>query len=209
MLDTWQRLERIISWTGLSINAFAREIGLSRAENIYQIKRGNNGISKDLAEIITTKYTNISKAWLLIGEGDMFLDAKDQQKSAIPYYDIDVTNYSTIATDKLEPASYLGVEMFQGGDLAARTFSDAMNPEIPKGAVVVLQEIELGEIVLGKAYFVEANGFKGIRNIRSSADQSSLRMVPCNLEQYDQMEIRKEEIKRIHLVRGVIIDKSL
>ena len=56
MLDTWHRLERVIKWTGLSVNSFALNIGLKRSENLYQIKKGNNGISRDLATLITTKY---------------------------------------------------------------------------------------------------------------------------------------------------------
>ena len=48
-LEDWQRLQQIIDDSGLTINAFARHIGLSRGENLYQIKRGHNGISRDLA----------------------------------------------------------------------------------------------------------------------------------------------------------------
>ena len=53
--EKWRRLERVIKWTGLSINSFALTIGLKRSENLYQIKKGNNGISRDLAELITAK----------------------------------------------------------------------------------------------------------------------------------------------------------
>ena len=74
MLDTWHRLERVIKWTGLSVNSFALNIGLKRSENLYQIKKGNNGISRDLATLITTKYPSVSKAWLLTGEGEMFVE---------------------------------------------------------------------------------------------------------------------------------------
>ena len=67
--EKWRRLERVIKWTGLSINSFALTIGLKRSENLYQIKKGNNGISRDLAELITAKYPSVSKGWLLTGEG--------------------------------------------------------------------------------------------------------------------------------------------
>ena len=77
MLTEWQRLEQIIKWVGMSVNSFGREIGLSRSENLYQIKRGHNGISRDLAEMICKRYPQISKAWVLAGEGDMMLDPLD------------------------------------------------------------------------------------------------------------------------------------
>lgn len=88
MLDTWHRLERVIKWTGLSVNSFALNIGLKRSENLYQIKKGNNGISRDLATLITTKYPSVSKAWLLTGEGEMFVEqvAASASQAGVPYY---------------------------------------------------------------------------------------------------------------------------
>lgn len=70
---SWQRLEAVISWTGLSINGFARRIGLPRGENLYQIKKGNNGISLDVANRIVSKFPKIDKLWLLAGDGHMFV----------------------------------------------------------------------------------------------------------------------------------------
>lgn len=67
-MTDWQRLEQVIKWTGLSTNAFATGIGLKRSENLYQIKRGNNRISKNLAELIVRKYGSVNRAWLLTGE---------------------------------------------------------------------------------------------------------------------------------------------
>ena len=66
--EKWRRLERVIKWTGLSINSFALTIGLKRSENLYQIKKGNNGISRDLAERIHARYPQYSIRWLLSGD---------------------------------------------------------------------------------------------------------------------------------------------
>ena len=73
-LTAWQRLETIIKMSGMSINAFARCIGLPRGENLYQIKKGNNRISRDLASRIVNYYPQISFSWLLTGEGAMTID---------------------------------------------------------------------------------------------------------------------------------------
>lgn len=45
----WQRIEMVIQQSKMTANAFARHIGLPRGENLYQIKKGNNGISLDVA----------------------------------------------------------------------------------------------------------------------------------------------------------------
>lgn len=69
----WVRLSRIIQWTGLNINRFAQDVGLPRSESLYQIKRGNNSISVELAAKIKQRYPTISSGWLLTGEGSMFV----------------------------------------------------------------------------------------------------------------------------------------
>ncbi|WP_230312189.1 hypothetical protein [Alistipes senegalensis] len=57
----------------MSVYAFARHIGLPRGENLYQIKRGNNGLSLHLADMICEKFPEIDELWLLTGKNNMFL----------------------------------------------------------------------------------------------------------------------------------------
>ena len=65
--NNWQRIEAVIKWANMSTNYFARYIGLARGENLYQIKRGNNGISLNVADRIVSKFPQIDKLWLLTG----------------------------------------------------------------------------------------------------------------------------------------------
>ena len=44
---------------------------MARGENLYQIKRGNNGVSLDVADRIVAKFPEVSKLWLLTGDGQM------------------------------------------------------------------------------------------------------------------------------------------
>ena len=70
----WERIEAVMKhYQFPSVSAFARHLGLNRAENLQQIKRGNNGISLKLAETIHASFPQISKAWLLTGENSMFV----------------------------------------------------------------------------------------------------------------------------------------
>ena len=63
----WERLSEVIDYSGLSVNAFAKAIGLKRGENLYQIKKGNNGISPNLAKRINQVLPCFSVAWLISG----------------------------------------------------------------------------------------------------------------------------------------------
>ena len=73
----WQRIASVIRWSNMTINHFAKHIGLSRAENLYQIKNGNNGISQKLAHRIVEAFPAISIGWLLSGEGVMLCEDND------------------------------------------------------------------------------------------------------------------------------------
>ena len=208
MLNNWQRIEQVIKWSGISsVSAFAREIGLNRGENLYQIKRGNNGISRDLAESIAAKYPQISKAWLLTGEGEMLPGKTERERYDIPFYKMDVTSL-TDPMEQINPAYYISFPMFKGADYAAFTFADAMEPEIPKGAIVFLQQIEKGNFTPGAIYYVRSAKFNGIRYVRKSINDGKLRLVPKNTADYDEMMIDSSEIKAMFRIKGVMIDKS-
>ena len=80
----WERIERILAEQGMSINGFAKYIGLPRGENLYQIKRGNNGVSLDVANRIVAKFPEVSKLWLLTGDGPM-LNGKTELAGPTPW----------------------------------------------------------------------------------------------------------------------------
>lgn len=208
MLDNWQRIEQVIKWSGIaSVSAFAREIGLNRGENLYQIKRGNNGISRDLAESIAAKYPQISKAWLLTGEGEMLPGKTARERYDIPFYKTDVTSISDLSEHD-DPAYFISFPMFRGADLATFSFADAMEPEIPKGAIVFLQEADPEKLTPGGIYYVRSATFNGIRYVRNGETRKKLRLVPKNRADYDEIVIETADVEAIYRVRGMVIDKS-
>ena len=82
----WPRIEAVIGWAKMSTNGFARHIGLRRGENLYQIKRGNNGISLDVASRIVEKFPEVDKLWLLTGEGQMLVAGKRAEPGTRYYF---------------------------------------------------------------------------------------------------------------------------
>lgn len=65
--DCWKRLETVLARADMTINYFAKYIGLMRGENLYQIKRGRNRISFDVAQKIHCKFPEFSVPWLMFG----------------------------------------------------------------------------------------------------------------------------------------------
>ena len=103
--DSWARIDAVIIHAKLTTNSFATHIGLSCGEVLYRIKRGINGISRDLAEKITQHYPEISIGWLMTGYGNMFTDEM-QQATQIPFYRGD-TFAILMQRETLKPAYYM------------------------------------------------------------------------------------------------------
>lgn len=213
MLDSWQRIEQIVKWTGCaSVSAFAREIGLVRSENLYQIKRGNNGISKDLSEIITERYPDISRAWLLTGEGTMLRNDPLGKNTPIPFFKADA---ATIGEGEFKgehaqkPDNYIYFPTFNGCSFAALTMSDSMAPEIPRGAILFFDRVEPDAIIPGETYLVVSPKFNGIRFVRRSPRNGGLRLVPSNQVDYDEIIIDESDITKIYSVRGIVTGKVI
>lgn len=145
--NNWQRIEAIIKWANMSTNYFARHIGLARGENLYQIKRGNNGISLDVADRIVSKFPQVDKLWLLTGEGQMFADGK-LRGAQIPFYNVDVEQAIAHVTH-LEAESSLVIPQAGECDLAMCYMGRAMGDALPPGAVVLLKAVDRDAIIPG------------------------------------------------------------
>ncbi len=81
--NNWQRIEAVIKWANMSTNYFARSIsGWRAAKTSTRLKRGNNGISLDVADRIVSKFPQVDKLWLLTGEGQMFSAERETARRA-------------------------------------------------------------------------------------------------------------------------------
>ena len=67
-----ERIKKVLEWLNMKPSAFARAIGLGKPDGIYHILNGRNGISDTMSEKILSAYPEISRAWIILGEGNMF-----------------------------------------------------------------------------------------------------------------------------------------
>ena len=214
-MNSWSRLEKVIDWTGLSVNSFAKSIGLKRAENLYQIKKGNNSVSKDLSELIAIKYCNISKSWLLTGEGNMFTGDSEKAKNEsllkkIPFYNYDISMLKLENGKVPHTEQYIEVPLLNNCDFATLCVGESMIPDIPSGSIVTLKEISIDLLLPGEIYYVITDKFSTVKFLRTvENDRSKLRLVPGNKDDYDEAILDKNTIRHLFLVKGVISYKIL
>lgn len=194
----WQRLEAVLRWANMSANYFAHHIGLSRGENLYQIKRGNNGISLNLADRIVKHFPEVNKLWLLTGEGEM-LGQSTRSNLEVPFYRMDVES----AIDQvvaLEPECMLALPNAVPCDLAMVYQGGAMGRQLPSGTIVFLKEVPMTSLIPGKEYLVCSNLFTALRVVRKAPEEGILRLVAGDKKNFDDLLIAGDEIKRLFVV---------
>ncbi len=197
----------MVKWTGLSVNSFALSIGLARGENLYQIKRGNNGISRELATMIAAKYPQISRAWLLAGEGDMFTEAT-VKRTSVPFFEVDVEKLAT-APDRFSSRTFISLPGLEDADLGALYNGRAMGSDIPPGSIVLVRKVPPEALVPGGDYVVVTEGFAMLRRVRRQAGSDQLRLIAVDAENFDEILIPTSAVRELFLILSVVINKTL
>ncbi len=201
--NNWQRIEAVIKWANMSTNYFARHIGLARGENLYQIKRGNNGISLDVAQRIVAKFPQIDKLWLLTGDGQMFADNR-RRGVQIPYFNLDVEQ-GIAYVGSMEPDDYLIFPQLGDCDLAMNYVGRAMGDRVPPGTVVVLRGVEPDAIIPGDEYVIVSRKIVTLRIVRTTEEPQRLRLVAGDREKYDDILLDVSDIKTLYRVQAKLI----
>lgn len=199
-MSNWDRLDQVIQYLGLNVNSFAKEIGLNRAERLYQIKRGNYEISKNLAAIIVERFSDINEAWLLTGEGTMFKLPDSANK--IPLYNLSLEEFE-VDLYKMTVVDELEIPILSGSDFAFVNQGDAMSPEIEHGSVVFVKKVDKDVVVFGDIYLVISEKVNVLRFIRG-LDEKNWRLVSKNSSNFDDLILDISLVKAVYKVKGVL-----
>src|SRR5690606_35152899 len=108
-------------------------------ERLYQIKKGNYAISKNLASIIVKRFSDINEAWLLTGEGEMLTSNDGFTK--IPLYNIRMDEFNSDLS-RLPVTDELEIPILASSDFAFVNHGDSMSPEIDHGSVVFVKGVD-------------------------------------------------------------------
>lgn len=201
--NNWERIESVIKWANMSTNYFARHIGLPRGENLYQIKRGNNGISLDVAERVVSCFPQIDKLWLLTGEGDMFSEAR-RRGAQIPFYNIDIEQ-GIPALDTLESEWGLVIPQLGECDFAMLYTGRAMGDVVPPGTIVAVKAVDCDSIIPGGEYVIVSRKIVTLRIVRAAEKPGELRLVAGDRANYDDIVLKTSDIVAVYKMKGKLI----
>jgi hypothetical protein len=177
-----------------------------RAETLYQIKRGNNGVSRELAQMIATRYPSVSQAWLLTGEGDMFVDEIAKQVQ-VPFYDVDIEKYIASPT-RFTCEAYVSLPDVGGAEFGARYRGRIMGEAVPDGAMVLVKKVPLDDLVSGGDYVVAAEGLTVMRRVIRDPGSPVLRLTPVNAPDVDEIRLNVAKVRELFQICTVIVNKT-
>ena len=196
----WSRLEQVIRWTGMNTNQFARQIGLSRPDNIYHIKAGKIGLSQNLVRRIVETYPEISLGWLLAGEGSMLAA---NTGADIPYFECDVASAIVMNEKYMSPTQFLKIPFLEECDYACRSYDMAMMPEIMPGTIVFLKKTDLTALIPGGIYAVVTANFILLRRVRVvNGENSKTLILEASADGYDKVEIQESGLLAMYRLVG-------
>ncbi len=172
-------------------------IGLQRAENIYHIRKGNYGISDDLADRIINCDPEIDRTWLLSGVGDM-LKSEVIRPEEIPFY-IEEVEEVLLNIESVKPSGYLTLPYKTNCDIVVRSFSKPMSDTISAAQDLFLKRTDIEDVVQGNEYVLILNRptdnvlWRRVRWV--SRDDSKWRLVARNREDFDDIFVNRDEVK--------------
>ena len=199
-----QRLREVVQQSGHSVNGLAKELGLRHGENLYQILKGNNGISLDVAQRIHARYPEYSVGWLLCGDVDPVpYSCDDKTVIRIPVHrDLWSEEFSPEKT----PAEniVLSAEAANGAEFAVPYMDDILNPFL-RNSLMLLRKHRDGEVLYGNIYLVITECFRLFRIVhKDRRHPDKLRLKTLLPAEYDDIIVRRDQVKAMCFVCGAI-----
>ncbi|MBS6992303.1 MAG: hypothetical protein KH156_08955 [Alistipes sp.] len=198
--ENWKRLSEVIRTTGHNINSFARHIGLPRGENLYQIQRGNNGVSLDVATRIHDKYPEYPIAWLMFGIEQLPCG----QVVRIPlYYDYATMTFPT--NEVADETLILSISLGRDAEFAVPYSDDILNPGL-HGAILLMKQHREEEVILfGNIYLVDLNGMRLFRIIKQHDQNPDRLCLTTNQPSlFSDIVVTREQISGLWRVVGAV-----
>lgn len=197
--ENWKRLSEVIRVTGYNVNSFARHIGLPRGENLYQIQRGNNGISYDVAQRIHECYPEYPIAWLMFGIEQL----PAGQVVRIPLY-YDYATMTFPADEVADETLILSTSLARDAEFAVPYSDDLLNPYL-HGAILLLKQHQTeDEILFKNLYLVDLEGMRLFRTIKQFEQNTDLLcLTTVQPLVFSDIVVSRKQISRLWRVIGV------
>ena len=205
------RLEKYMIIKKLNDNQVTKDCDLS-VGLLNQAKRGKSDLGSKAIDKILSKYQDLSRVWLLTGEGSMLSQpVTSSPRSPVPVYDIDVTcGLSETRTYSDMPLEgYIDIPSISRDAIVVKTHGDSMLPTVHDGDYVAIRRIDTWDyIMFGNIYVVDLPNYRAMKRIRKGSDDNHIILRSDN-DDYDDVEVPKADIRSLWVVENIISIKKL
>lgn len=203
-----QRVRKVIESTGLSVNAFSKKAGVSQTTLASMLKRGTQP-KDEIIDAIANAF-NVSRSWLLTGEGEMLNDKKPAEQSAgLPLIPENCMAgaLSGVGGQWMEyECEHYVIPGFAEADFLITVMGDSMQPTLASGDVLAVKRVEASKLWFqwGKIYVLATRQGCIVKRIMPSDKEGCVSIVSDNKSQYPAYDLEGDEINSIGLVIGLI-----
>lgn len=198
------RLLDFLSYQRISINKFEKTAGLS----IGYMKSLRHAPSADKLKQILDAFPDLSRAWLLTGEGPMLVGESCTDPNTIPLIPdmavgglpdgVDISGYKETDCPRC-------VSPEPSADFAIDVTGDSMAPDYPSGCRVYLTTDTSGRpIRYGEVYVLDTAEGILLKRVFEASTPDHLRLVSINAE-YPPYNFPKSEIRGLYRVISRLI----
>lgn len=188
---------------GMSQKKFEQASGLS---NGY-LNSLRHAPSADKLSAILEAFPDLSRTWLLTGEGTM-MPTDGQKSGGIPLIPQSAMAGALAGeSNSWRPydCEYYVIPEFANSDFLIRVSGDSMMPDFQPGDVLACRRVPLDRLWFqwGKAYIVDTRQGPLVKKIMPSDKDGCIKIVSAN-PNYPPFDLEVEEINGVALVEGFI-----
>ena len=210
-MEIKERIAAILAHYNISVNEFVKRTGIKTVQAVYDLLHGKTrSISSAMENKILSCFPEISRAWLLTGEGEMLLTSTSSPPQAdgdtilIPLVNNDGRGGSKF-NEEVDTGTYVTSmipfpkTIAQQGDVVIPIYGDSMEPTYKSGSMVLIREVELWReyLELGCTYVIAlVDDRRVIKTVMAGSDAKHFLLVSIN-PAYQPQEITKDIIRSV------------
>lgn len=212
-MEISEQLKNIRKKNGMTQAEFAEKLEVSTA-TVASVENGSREAPKGLMKSLVTKF-NVDARWLLTGEGNpdtepaslQIIPQEGEEAAGIPFYDIDVMAHIAESLDLKEetPAGVLSIPGFKDCIACFPVYGSSMEPKISNGDVIaVSQAVTCDQILWGEIYLVITNAWRVVKTVHPGKTKEYIILRSINPAYAGDTNVKKEDLRALYLVRGVV-----
>ena len=176
-----ERFDKYMKYKGLNDNKVTNSLGFS-VGTLGKSRKENRDLSDRNIETILKFYTDLSRIWLLTGEGEMLINNETLPEQTHDTYRIPLLPISAqggafndFVVSVQESECERVISPIKNADFAISIQGDSMAPEYPSGSQVLIKRFnDIAFIEWGKTYVLDTCNGSVVKNLYPSDDPNKV-----------------------------------